>query len=230
MKTSQIFTVLLFLLNINISFSQETGIITKEIQSTFTPKSALDSLQAGNKRFMDDSQVHRNLIKESEYTASKQYPYAVIVGCIDSRVPAEIIFDQGIGSIFYARIAGNVIDEDVLGSLEFACKVTGAKLILVLGHTNCGAVKGAIDNVEMGNLTLLLDKIKPAVDSVKEFNDRSSANYEFVGKVAKENVILSMNKILSRSPILKDMIDKGEVGLVGGMYDLESGKVEFYTD
>jgi carbonic anhydrase len=230
MKLNIYLIALIFIINVKVSVSQVPEVITKEMQAAFTPKTALDSLEAGNNRFINSNQIHRNMIKESEYTSAKQYPYAVIVGCIDSRVPAEIIFDQGIGSIFNARVAGNVIDEDILGSLEFSCKVTGAKLIVVLGHSNCGAIKGACDNVKLGNLTALLNKIKPAVDSVKEFSDRSSSNYKFVEEVAKENVILNMNKILADSPILKEMIEKGEIGLTGGMYNLETGKVEFYAD
>ena len=172
--------------------------------------------------------LNRNLIEQVKATAGGQYPYAVVLNCLDSRVIPESVFDQGIGDIFDARIAGNFVNEDILGSMEFACKITGAKLILVIGHTNCGAIKGAIDEAELGNLTQLLDKIKPAVARTKYDGERTSKNLEYVDLVSKENVILAIENIKLKSPVLKEMFDKGEIDIVGCMYDLKTGKVEFY--
>jgi len=222
-----IISLLFFFSNLN---AQDFTVITKEIQASFTSQSAIDSLKTGNVRFINDSQIHRSLIEEAKLTAHKQFPFAVTLSCMDSRTPSEFIFDQGIGSIFNLRVAGNIVNEDILGSLEYACKVTGAKLIVVLGHENCGAIKGACDDVKLGNLTELLNKIQHAVDSVKETDDRTSHNHEFVKKVTKENVILGIKQIKKQSPILKEMLDKGEIGIVGAMYDLDTGIVTFYED
>jgi len=213
------------------SFSQSKYVTqTKESMSEMTPAAALEILKNGNKRFLDGDMLHRNMNEQVIHTSSGQYPFAVILGCLDSRVSSELIFDQGIGDVFNARIAGNIVNTDVLGSMEFACKVTGAKLIVVLGHTNCGAIKGACDNVELGNLTQLLSKIKIAEAEVKTSGERNSKNTEFVEDVAKQNVILGMKLIREQSPILNEMLTKGEIGIVGAMYDLETGKVEFYED
>jgi carbonic anhydrase len=207
-----------------------TSAPTKERQEAMTPESALAELKAGNARFVSGHPLHRDMLEDVKTTASGQYPIAVVLSCLDSRKPIEIVLDQGIGDIFSARIAGNVMNDDILGSMEFACKVSGAKLIVVMGHSNCGAVKGAIDNVELGNLTGLLDKIKPAINDVPDDGQpRTSKNLEFVDKVAEANVRLVMKQIPERSPILKEMIDSGQVGLVGGMYDLETGKVRFFN-
>ncbi|HUA66966.1 MAG TPA: carbonic anhydrase family protein [Candidatus Saccharimonadales bacterium] len=202
---------------------------TKAEQAAMTPQQALGALEAGNARFVAGHPLHRNMPADVKATASAQYPFAVVLSCIDSRQPIEIVLDQGIGDIFSARVAGNVLNDDVLGSMEFACKVSGAKLIAVIGHTNCGAIKGAIDDVQLGNLTGLLAKIKPAMEEVPaDVGPRTSKNSEYVDEVAKENVLLVIQQIRERSPILREMIDKGEIGLVGGMYDLSTGKVQFF--
>ena len=201
---------------------------TKESQSSMTKSTALQMLKDGNARFVSGKTLSRNMMEQVKQTAKGQYPYAVILSCIDSRASSELIFDQGMGDIFNSRVAGNVVDDDVLGGMEFACKVTGAKLIVVLGHTNCGAIKGACDRVELGNLTSLLAKIQPVVTSVKTEGDRNSKNHEFVEEVSKDNVMHGIEEIKQKSTVLKEMIDKGEIGIVGGMYDIETGKVTFY--
>lgn len=202
---------------------------SKETQSQLTPELALEILQEGNERFVKNLKANRNLLQQVNETSTGQHPFAVILSCIDSRTSAELIFDQGLGDIFSIRIAGNILNEDILGSMEFACKVAGAKVIAVLGHTRCGAVKGACDHVEMGNLTALLTKIRPAVDDETTVTkDRNSGNEEFVEKVATINVKRTAHAILERSPILNDMVKNGEIGLVGGMYNVETGKVDFY--
>ena len=213
------------------SLAQEKAVTqTKETQSQITPKQALEMLMQGNERFVENKLLTRNLQEQVKQTSKGQYPFAVVLGCIDSRVSNEIIFDQGIGDIFSARIAGNITDEDLIGSMEFGCKITGAKLILVLGHSDCGAVKGACDNVELGNLTYLLQKIKPAVDMTKTDGERNSKNKSFVEAVSKNNVLLAVRTIKDKSPVLKDMVDKGELMIVGAMYDVQTGKVTVYED
>ena len=203
--------------------------LTKEIQSTITPSMALELLKEGNKRFVNNLKVNRNLLQQANETSDGQHPFAVILSCIDSRTSAELIFDQGLGDIFSVRIAGNIINEDILGSMEFACKVAGSKIIVVLGHTKCGAVKGACDHVEMGNLTALLSKIRPAVDDEIETNEnRNSSNSTFVENVARINVQRTVRSVIERSPILKDMIEKGEIGIVGGTHDITNGQVTFF--
>jgi carbonic anhydrase len=203
--------------------------LTKESQKAMTPQQAAAELKAGNQRFVSGHPRHRDPLADAKTTASGQYPYAVVLSCLDSRQPIELILDQGIGDIFSARVAGNVMDDDILGSMEFGCKVAGAKLIAVIGHTSCGAVKGAIDNVEMGNLTALLSRIKPVIESTPgDPQDRNSKNLEFVNKVAEANVRLVMREVRERSPILREMLDKGQIGLVGGMYDLSTGKIRFF--
>lgn len=201
---------------------------TKETSSKMTPQDALQMLKDGNKRFLSNALLKRDYSQQAAETAKGQYPFAIVLGCVDSRSPAEIIFDQGIGDIFNARVAGNISNDDILGSMEFACKVNGSKLIVVIGHTNCGAIKGACDDVHLGNLTTLLSKIKPAVDAVPDSGNRTSKNHEFVEKVSRENVLLTMQDIKKNSPILKDLIDNGTVILIGAMYDLETGEVTFY--
>lgn len=220
--------VLLAFVCLNVH-AQEYVTQTKESLANMTPQDALQKLKDGNERFLSGKLVERNLKEQVKLTAHGQYPFAIVLSCMDSRSPSEFIFDQGIGDIFNDRVAGNVVDEDILGSLEYACKVTGSKLILILGHTNCGAIKGACDDVKMGNLTILLSKIKPAIEAVPEGNgERNSKNKDFVDKVSKENVFLAIQNINDRSPILKEMIDKGEIKIVGAMYDVETGKVTFY--
>ena len=199
---------------------------TKETQTNVTPQKALEILIEGNKRFMNNLKANRNLLQQVNETSDGQFPFAVILSCIDSRTSAELIFDQGLGDIFSVRIAGNCVNEDILGSMEFACKVAGARLVMVLGHSKCGAIKGACDDVRMGNLTTLLSKIRPAVDDTPELGERNSTNSFFVEAVAHRNVELAMEQVVDRSPILKDMIASGEIGLVGGMYDVATGAVE----
>jgi carbonic anhydrase len=205
--------------------------LTKEMQAAITPTLALDLLKDGNKRFVGNLKVNRNLLQQANETSDGQHPFAVILSCIDSRTSAELIFDQGIGDIFSIRVAGNIINEDILGSMEFGCKVAGSKIIVVLGHTKCGAVKGACDHVEMGNLTALLTKIRPAVeDEQSTKQNRNSSNSDFVEKVATINVKRTVKSIMERSPILKEMIDKGEIGIVGGTHDISTGEVSFFED
>lgn len=205
--------------------------VTKEIQSAITPSMALNLLNEGNKRFLNNLKVNRNLLQQANETSDGQNPFAIILSCIDSRTSAELIFDQGLGDIFSVRIAGNIINEDILGSMEFACKVAGSKIIVVLGHTKCGAVKGACDHIEMGNLTALLTKIRPAVDEetlTKE--NRNSNNSVFVENVSTINVKRTVKSIMQRSTILKEMIESGQIGIVGGTHDISTGEVTFYPD
>ena len=205
--------------------------LTKEMQAAITPSMALNLLNEGNKRFVNNLKVNRNLLQQANETSDGQHPFAVMLSCIDSRTSAELIFDQGLGDIFSVRIAGNIINEDILGSMEFACKVAGSKIIVVLGHTKCGAVKGACDHIEMGNLTALLTKIRPAVDDetlTKE--NRNSNNPVFVENVATINVKRTVKSIMQRSPILKEMIESGQIGIVGGTHDISTGEVTFYPD
>lgn len=205
--------------------------LTKEMQDAISPLMALDLLKEGNKRFVNNLKVNRNLLQQANETSDGQHPFAVILSCIDSRTSAELIFDQGLGDVFSVRIAGNIINEDILGSMEFGCKVAGSKIIAVLGHTKCGAVKGACDHIEMGNLTALLTKIRPAVDdeiTIKE--NRNSGNVDFVEKVAAINVKRTVKSIIERSPILKEMIESGAIGIVGGIHDITTGEVTFYPE
>ena len=203
--------------------------LTKEMQSAITPSVALEILKDGNKRFVSNLKINRNLLQQANETSDGQHPFAVILSCIDSRTSAELIFDQGLGDVFSVRIAGNIVNEDILGSMEFGCKVAGAKIIVVLGHTKCGAVKGACDNVALGNLTGLIAKIKPAVnqESVTAEN-RNSSNGVFVENVAELNVSLSVKNILLKSPIIADMVKNGDIGIVGGIHDIATGEVNFF--
>jgi len=205
--------------------------LTLEMQNAITPAIALDILKNGNQRFVNNLKTNRNLLQQANETSYGQHPFAVILSCIDSRTSVELIFDQGLGDVFSIRIAGNIINEDILGSMEFGCKVAGAKMIVVLGHTKCGAVKGACDHVEMGNLTALLSKIQPAVyDEKTETENRNSGNGEFVEKVATINVKRTVQAVMERSPILKEMIENGVCGIVGGNHDISTGVVSFYDD
>lgn len=205
--------------------------LDKEMQDAITPTMALDILKEGNKRFVSNLKINRNLLQQANETSDGQHPFAVTLSCIDSRTSAELIFDQGLGDIFSVRIAGNIINEDILGSMEFGCKLAGSKIIVVLGHTKCGAIKGACDHVEMGNLTALLSKIQPAVYDEKTVTEnRSSGNGEFVEKVAAINVKRTVHAIMERSPILKEMIEAGQIGIVGGSHDITTGLVSFYDD
>lgn len=205
--------------------------LTKEMQAAITPKMGLELLKEGNKRFVNNLKVNRNLLQQANETSDGQHPFAIILSCIDSRTSAELIFDQGLGDIFSVRIAGNIINEDILGSMEFACKVAGSKIIVVLGHTKCGAVKGACDHVEMGNLTALLTKLRPAVDAETQTKEnRNSGNSVFVENVATINVKRTVKSIMERSPILKEMAEAGQIGIVGGTHDISTGEVFFYPE
>lgn len=205
--------------------------LNKELQSQISPRKALELLKEGNSRFVNNLKLHRNLLEQVNDTRDGQWPFATILSCIDSRTSAELIFDQGLGDIFSIRIAGNVANTDILGSMEFACKVAGSKLIVVLGHSKCGAVKGACDHVEMGNLTELLSKIQPAVYQEQQTTgERSSKNGQFVENVAEINVKRTVKSVIQRSYILEQMIENGEIGIIGAMHNIETGKVEFYPE
>ena len=204
---------------------------TPESQSKMTPETSLHSLKEGNLRFQNNVRLSRNLTEQVKETASGQYPYATVLSCIDSRVSSELIFDQGMGDLFSVRIAGNFSNEDILGSMEFACKLAGTKLVVVLGHTACGAVKGACDHARLGNLTALINKIEPAVEAVTEPKDeslRNSKNIDFVNNVAEMNVQMTIENIRSQSPVLAEMEDNNEIKIIGGMYDISNGKVTFF--
>ena len=205
---------------------------TKETQALITPEDAIDLLKEGNARFRENKKATRDLMAQVAQTTSGQYPFATILSCIDSRVSAELIFDQGVGDIFSARVAGNIVNEDLLGSIEFACKLAGTKVVVVLGHTSCGAVKGACDDARLGNLTALVSKIKPAVIAVEEPQDpqlRNSKNIDFVDRVSEMNVNLTLGNIRTQSPVLREMEDNGEIKIVGAMYDINTGEVTFYV-
>lgn len=206
---------------------------THETQQSITPLRAIEILKEGNQRFVNNLKANRNLLQQANETREGQWPFAVILSCIDSRTSAELIFDQGLGDIFSIRIAGNIVNTDIIGSIEFACKVAGSKLIVVLGHTKCGAIKGACDHVEMGNLTELLSKIQPALYQEKQTqnsDDRTSKNYEFVENVATLNVQRSVKTIVDRSYILEQMIENGEIAIIGAKHNIETGLVEFYPE
>ena len=206
---------------------------TSVTQSTITPAKAIEFLKEGNERFVHNLKANRDLLQQANETRDGQWPFAVILSCIDSRTSAELIFDQGLGDVFSIRIAGNVVNTDIIGSLEFACKVSGSKLIVVLGHSKCGAIKGACDHVEMGNLTELLSKIQPAVyeeDLTLEKDKRNSKNPEFVENVATLNIRRSVKAIVNRSYILEQMIEAGEIAIIGAKHDLDTGHVEFLED
>jgi carbonic anhydrase len=203
--------------------------LTSEGQAAITPAKAIEMLKQGNDRFVSGDSIERDLIAQVKQTSKGQFPFAAVVSCLDSRIPPAIVFDQGIGDLFVARVAGNFVNDDILGSLEFATKLAGAKLILVMGHTECGAVKGACDAAQLGLLTTTLASINPAVKAVQgDYTPRNSQNAKFVQAVAEMNVRLTMQKLRDRSVVLREMIDKGEIGLVGAMYDVTNGKVMFY--
>lgn len=204
-------------------------ILTKEEQAALTPDAVLAILKEGNARFAEGDVTHRDHREQVRLAAGGQFPKAFILSCVDSRIPVEDVFDRGIGDVFVGRIAGNFVNVDLLGSMEFACKVAGAKLIVVLGHESCGAIKGAIDRVELGNLTALLANLEPAVTaSVETGGARSSKDHELVHRVAEENVWLNVAAIRERSAVLRAMEEAGELRIVGGMYAMETGKVSFF--
>jgi carbonic anhydrase len=204
-----------------------SGSLTKEQRDSMTPLQVIEELKKGNARFRSGKMAPRDYLAEKRSSAAGQYPAAVILGCVDSRVPAELVFDAGIGDIFTGRVAGNVVNDDMLGSMEFGCAASGAKLVLVLGHTACGAVKGAIDDVVLGNLTGLLARIKPAIPGTKFDGEKSSKNASYVDAIARTNVVLSLAEIRRRSPILEELEKKGSIKIVGAMYDVATGMVEF---
>ena len=204
---------------------------TKESQEKITPKIALTYLKEGNQRFLNNLKINRNLLQQAKQTSKDQFPFAAILSCIDSRTSAELIFDQGLGDIFSIRIAGNIINEDILGSMEYACKIANSKLIVVLGHTNCGAIVSACNNFEMGHLTNLLNKLKPAIEEEKKtLLERNGRNISFVNNVNINNIKLTIQQIRSKSEILNNLEMKEEINIVGALYDIKTGKVKFYED
>lgn len=202
-------------------------VLTKAEQDALTPDMVIQSLKEGNERFMRNDLTARNHSAQVRKSVKAQYPKAIVLSCVDSRVPVEDVFDRGIGDVFVARVAGNFVNEDILGSMEFACKVSGSKLILVLGHEHCGAVKAAVDDVKLGNITPMLAKIRPAVESIEYEGERTSKNQEFVHMASQSNVRNTIEKIRSDSPILKEMEEKGGIKIVGAVYDMDDGSVDF---
>ena len=201
---------------------------SKETQAELNPDLALEILKEGNDRFVKNLKANRNLLQQVNETAQGQFPFATILSCIDSRTSAELIFDQGLGDIFSIRIAGNILNEDILGSMEFATKVVGTKIIIVLGHTKCGAIVGACNNVELGNLTALLDKVKPAIALEKDTTEnRTGSNVRFVDNVTTNNVIHTIERIRRESPIILDLENTGAIKIVGGIYNVDTGSVNF---
>lgn len=212
--------------------NQQDGLIervlTAEEQAALTPDEVLQSFKEGNERFRNNDLTRRNHSAQVRASAMGQYPKAVVLSCVDSRIPVEDVFDKGIGDVFVARVAGNFINEDILGSMEFGCKVAGSKLIVVMGHESCGAVQAAIDDVELGNITAMLQNIRPAVQMSQDFKgEKTSSNKEFVTYVSQANVINNVENIKKQSPVLRDMADKNEIKIVGAFYDMETGIVEF---
>lgn len=204
-------------------------VLTAEEQKKLTPDEVLKSLKEGNQRFLSGNLTLRDHSKQIRDAVNGQYPKAVILSCIDSRVPVEDVFDKGIGDMFVARVAGNIVNEDILGSMEFSCKVAGAKLVLVIGHEYCGAIKGAIDKVELGNLTTLLKKVNPAIEKCSHYSgEKTSKNGEFVDMVIRENVKITVENIRKQSPILSEMEKNGEIKIIGSYYDMDNGEVTFF--
>jgi carbonic anhydrase len=215
------------LFSLPMQLAHGNGALTKEQRDSMTPSQVIEELKKGNDRFRTGKMSPRDYVEEKRSSAAGQYPAAVVLGCVDSRVPAEIVFDAGIGDTFTGRVAGNIVNDDMLGSMEFACAVSGAKVVLVLGHTSCGAVKGAIDDVVLGNLTGLLARIKPAIPATKFDGEKSSKNGAYVDAVARTNVVLGLSEIRRRSPILAELEKKGTIKITGAMYNLTTGGVEF---
>ncbi|MDB5199566.1 MAG: carbonic anhydrase [Chitinophagaceae bacterium] len=202
---------------------------TKETQDELTPELALNLLKDGNERFVNNIKAHRNLLQQVNETSAGQFPFAAILSCIDSRTSAELIFDQGLGDVLSIRIAGNILNDDILGSMELACKIAGSKLIVVLGHTNCGAIIGACNNIVLGNITGLLNKIKPAIELETETKtDRNEKNESFLRNVTVNNVFITVKKVKEQSPILREMEQTGEIKIIGGLYDVDTGQVTFF--
>ena len=211
--------------------AQRTGLVeevlTEEEQAALTPDMVIQSFREGNGRFQRNDLTARNHSEQVRKSTNAQFPKAIVLSCVDSRVPVEDVFDRGIGDIFVARVAGNFVNEDILGSMEFACKVSGSKLVLVMGHEHCGAIKAAVDDVKMGNITPMLTKIRPAVEATEYTGDRSSKNSEFVHEVCVNNVQNTIEQIRARSPILRDMEQNGAIKIVGAVYDMDDGRVDF---
>jgi carbonic anhydrase len=211
------------------AFSSDSLSMTRALQLEMTPGQALEALKAGNERFISGQMLDRNLMAQARATAAGQFPFAVVLSCMDSRVPPELVFDQGIGDIFSPRIAGNFANTDIIGSIEFATRLSGAKLVVVLGHTDCGAIKGACDHAQLGNLTHTLSNLMPAVYAVTDIQgDRSSKNKAFVQQVAEANVRLTVQALTDRSPILSDLAAQEQLQVVGAMQDISTGRVSFY--
>lgn len=205
--------------------------LTKELQDKLTPQEAIEVLKSGNRRFVNNLKTHRNLLEQVNETSDGQYPFAAILSCMDSRTSAELIFDQGLGDIFSLRIAGNILNEDILGSLEFATKIAGSKVIVVLGHTKCGAITAACNNVILGSLTSLLKKIELVINKETETKDRRDGlNPNFVFNVTKLNVLLTMDEIKNKSNIISELISSGKIEMIGGIYDVDTGKVDFFNN
>jgi len=213
---------------LGLAFRSDAVVLTKSLRDAMKPEDIVKAMKAGNQRFRTGQRQDHDYLAQQRKTAKGQYPAAVLLSCIDSRAPAETIMDLRIGDIFNCRVAGNIANEDILGSMEFACKVAGAKVVMVMGHTACGAIKGAIDNAELGNLTGLLAKIKPAIKVTDYGGARTAANYEFVDAVARTNVALTMADIRSRSGVLRELEADGAITIAGAMYDLQSGTVDFF--
>ncbi len=223
-----VFTVLIALACSQLHAAHNSPALNKEAQAAISPDQALTRLKEGNMRFNSAKLLKRDLLQQVAATDNGQYPFASIVSCIDSRTPPEIVFDQGIGDLFVARIAGNIVNDDILGSLEFATKLSGSKIIVIMGHTECGAIKGACDGAQLGLLTATLANINPAVEAVKgDFPIQNSVNKAFVQAVADMNVRLTMQKLQQRSLVLRELIDTKQIRLVGAMYDVKTGKVKF---
>lgn len=203
--------------------------LTKELQKKITPADAVKMLKSGNERFVNNLKVNRNLLQQVNETSDGQHPFAVIISCMDSRTSAELVFDQGLGDIFSIRVAGNIINEEILGSAEYGCKAVGAKIVLVLGHTNCGAVNGAINDVELGHLHFITSKIKRCLPLVKNRNHHLTEG-DLCANVTRENVLLGIQDLKHNSAILADMVHKGEIKIIGGIYDINTGVVEFIDD
>ncbi len=224
-----VFAITVLLTTIGTVHAESGTTMTSKTQAAITPDEAIEMLKQGNERFINGNAVKRDLLTQVKQTSKGQFPFAAIVSCIDSRIPPEIVFDQGVGDIFVARVAGNFVNDDILGSLEYSTKVAGAKLILIMGHTECGAVKGACDGAQLGLLTATLANINPAVEAVKgDFTPKSSKNNEFVQAVAETNVKLTMQKLRERSVVLREMLDNGEIAMVGAMYHVNTGQVVFW--
>lgn len=222
----------LLLCSTNLTYAEAyNGVMTEAKRSVMTPQEIEQRLKDGNQRFVTEKMVNRDLLAHASQSAQGQYPIAVILNCMDSRTPPEIVFDQGIGDVFAIRIAGNIINDDILGSMEFGTKIAGAKLIAVIGHTSCGAIRGACQQAKLGHLTALLQKIQPAVlQSKKMTKNPDCANSNFINEIAKDNVLLVIKQIQMQSPVLKQLMGHGKLGIIGGIQDLATGRVTFFDD